>query len=165
VTVPPHSTSFFPVCINRPSSFSCWWNLFASEYEAFAKRGSNQYTWMRAFSLRELIPSQGVRPFRCSSVRMLTASVNRQSYGRCVLFNPGCFKNSFTILRVHIHLFRGHVHYFELSECRKIRRVLPEIARLNVTSTGNAGCFKKSFTTLKAYINLLRGHVQCFELS
>ena len=37
----------------------------------------------------------------------------------------GCFKKSFTTLKVYRNLYRGHTQRFELSKCSKTHRVLP----------------------------------------
>jgi hypothetical protein len=57
--------------------------------------------------------------------------------------NTGCFKTSFTNMKVYINLFRGHVQC--LNVAKQIEFYLVEL-RFNVTSTGNAGYFKKSLT-------------------
>jgi hypothetical protein len=45
--------------------------------------------------------------------------------------NTGCFKKSFTTLKVYRNLYRGHTQRFELSKCSKTYRVLPRIVIRN----------------------------------
>jgi hypothetical protein len=43
----------------------------------------------------------------------------------------GCFKKSFTTLKVYKNLYRGHTQRFGLSKCSKTHRVLPRIVTHN----------------------------------
>jgi hypothetical protein len=74
------------------------------------------------------------------------------------LDDVGCFKKSFTVLKVYINRFKGHAQCFNCHNVAK-HRVLPGWLRFNATSTGNAGCFKKCFTMV--FQMLLCG--ECYE--
>jgi hypothetical protein len=96
--LPPPLASF-SVCISRPSSVPCWWNLFASEYDAFAKPGFNQYTWTRAFFLMESdsvseSPTFLVFIFAHTNFTSVEYTILRRKCSMCSILSPAwrfCF--------------------------------------------------------------------------
>jgi hypothetical protein len=77
----------------------------------FLKVGKHHPMWKRG----SVIVSDVIR---CVIFRHLLDSVSnvlRYLHIRRKFEYTGCFKTSFTTLKEYIHLFRGHVQYFEMS--------------------------------------------------